>query len=198
MAIKIQDGGAIATRLQKLLSIQGRLAPDLEEFIIATIQVADLSQGGIPPVSRRAAVQFLEAAVVGELTAWRFEMPGSTLAIVRYLEVMPAADDLLQIHFGSEMTPPANQSVPVFIDGRIRHGTGENPAGVVFSGTQIGGLTTPQEFQRVDADPSTRIVDPGWIIGSGLPEAFDFLEFSLSTPNQGTRVTMEWDEYQIF
>lgn len=165
--------------------------------MIPTIEVANLSEGGVPAVVRRAGLTWNQAAVALERATFRLEMPTTTLAVIRSIEYMPTTSDLMNIFFGASLAQPATQVDARFFSGRIRldSPSTEIPAGVVFTGTAVGGLAANDVVQRIDST-GTRIVDPGWVIG-GL-SAFDFLEFSRGTVNDAIVMSMEWDEYQLF
>jgi len=190
----------IAGRLSKLLGLQGRVKPSLEEYVIPTIQVADLAQGGLPPVTRRCVIQFDVAGVVGEVATVSFEVPGGVLAVLRNLKCNSAADANLLMFVGSSVnTAGFTEKSGVLVDGRLRATESESAATFVF-GTQAGALAQIDWRMGAPAGISLELIvnNLGWAVGSGRPDQFGFMEFQLESSNTTGRFTVEWDEYQIF
>lgn len=201
MAQPIQDP-TVGVTLQKLFSLQGRVRPALEEFIIPTVVVADLSPAAAPPIRRRAGAFNAHAAVVGEFFTLRFEMPATTFAVVRRIMVSAAVGGDLLFNFpgnAATLAALASTAGKSFIDGRLLPGApsgAQLPAGVVTSGTQAAALTpTPFAWPRATGEVSN-IEPTGWVVG-GFPSLTGFLEMQLDVANTGVAWSLEWDEYQL-
>jgi len=201
--VDIQDGGLISTRLQKLLRIQGRLAPRLEESVIPTIQVADLAVGAAPPMCRCATASVGLAAVAAEFGQFRMEVPAGVIAVIRKFKVVPAADDFLKVFFGTSILVADLGTVhtSTFTDGRQLAGPGpELPAAVLRSGNRVATLATTNWRMEVNAQPNQNWQEPSspWVVGTGNPATTGFIEFQLGTVNVAAQSQLEWDEYQLF
>lgn len=194
MAQPIQTPG-VGAALQRLFRLQGRVRPSLEEFVIPTVQVADLSQGSVPPVRRHAVSFFNQPGVAGQSATWRLEVPPSVLARIDRIYVTPAAAGPMFANFGSTIAVPAGNAANEFSDARVR-ANGELPAGLVTFGTQVAILAGTWRVD-VAANEVTEIRPRAWLIG-GLFDAFDFLEMQFFQANTAVTVAMEWEEYQIF
>lgn len=198
MAIPIQDGGLIASRLQALLKIQGRLRPELEEFVIPTIQVADLAAGGAPPITRHAVARCFQAAVPAERFVARLDVPPSVLVEVRRFICNPTTGgNLLDIRFGSTFSAPGNFGISQFYDTRISN---TDPATVLAFGTQVAAISNPSWRAQIEAGGQLIYEPPrgSWLVGGNL-SAFGFLEFAWNALNEAMdSFVVEWDEYQIF
>ena len=203
MAIPIQDGGLIASRLQSLLRLQGTVRPTLEEFILPTIQVADLSDGAIPSVRRHCSAQFTQAAVVAERCIFRLEVPPNILAHITGFSCRPiAAATSLNMTTSSSLAAADLTGIALsgFIEGRLTNANPpQQPASVLTFGTRVGALAAVVWFKVVNPVPDRSDFEPiGWIVGSGQPAQFGFLEFAVNALNDQMVVNMEWDEYQVF
>jgi len=202
MAQPIQDptvGGA----LQALFSLQGRVRPALEEFIVPTVRIADLSQGATPAISRHASAAFNQAAVAGEHAQLRFEMIPGALAVIRRLHLVADTDTMIRINFpGNAATLGALGTVAAkgFTDGRVLAGSpgGEqNPAAVLTYGTAVAPLGAFQVFFQALATEEVNIEPRGWVVGTGRPDLYGFLELDTYSLNVQLRGSIEWDEYQL-
>ncbi len=196
MGFKIQRPD-IWSGLQRLFRFTGRGALEFEPFIISTVQVADLSLGSQPPVRRSAAARMDQAAVALESAVVRFEMPGSGLMHIRSLTVNAvAAGGPVLAFFGSSIAVPANTADKSFTDGRLLQ-AGELAGGVMTFGTQVAALGTIHWSRSLNADTPVVFHPNNWIVGSGLPGQFGFLELQLLGPNVRFQCSAEWDEYSI-
>ena len=105
------------------------------------------------------------------------------------------------VFFGSSIAIPTSGPVTkTFTDERVRSPTGtagQQPAGVFASGTQPGALGVQQvRIRSIDSiDNSFR--PNGWVLGTGAPGVFGFIEFVSAVTNLRVEGTIEWDEYQI-
>lgn len=196
MGLKIQRPD-IWIALQRFFRMTGKGQLQLEPFIIGTVQVGDLSIGQTPPVMRHAIASFGQNGVAVERTVWRFECPAGVICLIRSMVVRPFSNDCnLTGFFGSSIVAPTNVATKAFTDGRI--GSSEEPAGVLTSDTQVGGLGTLDYRRWIKTGEANEIVPPlGWVVGTGAQDGFGFLEFSSALDAEGVDVSMEWDEYQI-
>lgn len=203
MAQPIQDptvGGA----LQALFGLQGRVRPALEEFIIPTVRVADLSQGAAPGIRRRVACAIVQAAVAGEYFTARLEMIPGSIAVVRFVGMYPTSGTAgnLKMRFpGNAATigALANTATKSYVDGRILAGSPggqQNPAGVLTYATSAAAFAGVEARYPV---PGTGLLleDPGWVVGTGRADLYGFLEMQFSAVNEQVTGTVVWDEYQI-
>ena len=201
MGLRIQRP-QIGAALQRLFRLTGRVGVELEPFIIGTVQVADLGLGAEPPVRRSAVARFTQAAVVGEIAVWRMEVPGSVIAVVTRFQLRQEASvSACHIHFGSTISAAvfATAARKSFTDGRLLQG-GQTPALVLAHGTQAAGLSPIDWSVAVNLVPDNTWQTPSglWVIGSGAPGQFGFIEFQAGgVTNQEVRFVVEWDEYQI-
>ena len=198
MALPIQDGGLIATRLQKLLGIQGRVRVNLEEFILPTIQVADLGRGALPPERRHVSARFDQAAVIAESCVVRLEAIPSTILVVTDIHITPIGNTgFLLGNFTSTIAAPPNIAIKQFTDNRLTQDQ-EKPAGVLAFGTQNANLGIIPWMAQLEADIDNHFQPEGWVVGSGVPGQFGFLELQVNIANTRAIGSIEWDEYQLF
>lgn len=203
MGLKIQRPD-IAVAIQKLLRLTGSIDLEVEEFILQTIQVGDLSHGQLPPVSLHASADFVIGAVVAEHAIWRMEIPGSAIARVTRIIVRPGTDTTLRVHFGSTLAAAAFPTAVTnkgFTDGRVLFGVGDGnvplPAVSINTGTQVASM--PREYSQFFGNLQDQLIlEPhGWIVGTGDPNQFGFIEFQVTNLNEQMIITMEWDEWRI-
>lgn len=203
MTQPIQDP-SVGVTLQNLFNLQGRVRPSLEEFVVPTVQIADLSGYARPPVTRRATCLINQNPVAGERFVMRFEAIPGTICVLRRIRVAPSTQGNFSWQFvGNAATLGAlgTTAVKSFADGRLLTGNPsglQRPSGVLTTGTQVGGLATPQG-QAIA--PVTGLVldipDPGWVVGTGNPSLFGFFEAQIATVNITVVGSMEWDEYSV-
>lgn len=196
MSKDIQDP-TLAQLLTAALGLQGRVRLSLEEFVIPTIQVADLQMGMPPPVARAATAVGLAAAVSGQTATFRFEIPGSLLARIEYLTVRAGAIGTIAASWTATGGPQAGTAEKAFTDGRLLQ-QAEAPAGVLTFGAQVAGIPPVSWRARIRADTPERFKFDHWVVGSGIPTQFGFLEFAFSAANLAVDLTLEWTEYPFF
>lgn len=208
MALQIQDAGAVAGRLREFFRLTGTVKPELEEFVLPTVLVGDLSNGAKPSTRRHAAVFADRGATVGEVPLFRLEIPGGIIGVVtEWSFTSDTSAQVLRVNAGTTILDADLPTIidPVFTDERLTLGAdaaGQPPAqlpgGVLLSGSRVAQLGTFQK--RVTEGPNTfqsTQRPQGWVIGSGTPDRFGFLEFAGEIVNLRTRLQIEWDEYQI-
>lgn len=205
MAQPIQDP-TVGTALQQLFGLQGRVRPALEEFIIPTVKVADLSLKTADPVIRHASCRTSVAAVAAERPVFRFESIGGTICVIRriFLFSATAAGNPSFAFHGNAATlgALATTATKSFTDGRLLPGApsgAQKPSGVLTIGTQPGSLGTVHWEGRMDASLGLEITPTrGWVVGTGRPGLVGFLEGQVAVNNIALAVSMEWDEYYLF
>jgi len=182
--------------LQRLFKITGRYRPSLEEFIVPTVQIADLGQGSPPPIIRSATSFFSQAAVVGERATFRLECPPTTLLTLDSMLFTAGSSSSIEIFLGSSVPAPATPATTRFTDGRILQAN-ENTAGKVNFGTQAAGLAAFHFRQALLSGVPTLIKPLNWIVGSGVPVQFGFIDFQFGPLNVSFEAILQWTEYQI-
>jgi len=203
MAQPIQDP-TVGSALQALFSLQGRVRPALEEFIIPTVRVADLSRGASPPLSRicSAAIAGI-AAVVGELATVRFEVPPTLLAEILSIRYAFNAVGGLKISFPGNAAAVSGLGSTVLptrqglIDGRVANQA--QPAAVITYGTQAGSLSPYQYFEQTWATNQTTHVDlpSGIVVGTGRSN-YGFMEMQWNPANtQVAGLSIVWREFAV-
>ena len=199
MSLPINVPG-LSELLQRAFGLQGRVRPVLEESVVPVIQVGDLSAGTPPPVTRHATARCFQSAVALERFVARLECPGNVIIEVRKLIIAPAAGGVtFDIRFGAQIAVPANTADKQFTDGRLLE-SGQSPAGVLSFGTHVDGINNPSWRTHIPDFPNPFVYDVprGWIIGSGGPTQFGFVDFAYNQLNEAmTAFVVEWDEYQI-
>lgn len=202
MAQTIQDPG-VGAALQRLFGLQGRVRPALEEFVVPTVQLADLSLGAPPPLIRHASCRTSIAAVAGERPVFRFESVGGMICVIRRIFLFSAtgASNPSFAFRGNAATLGALGTVATksFTDGRLLPGTpwgAQQPSGVLTIGTQAGSIGTVHWEARMEAVGGLEIVPRGgWVVGTGRPGLVGFLEGQVATNNIALALSMEWDEF---
>lgn len=190
----------LSASVTEFLRLTGRVSLELEPFVIGTMLLADLSKGEVPPLRRHVTAFFGVNPVALEVAIWRWEVPGSVIAVLTRLAIQPGAQTAVRAHFGASLSAGAFPTTVTnigFTDGRILFKGNQEPAGVISLGTQVAGI--PSEWHKsISPVPDDRPFHPeGWILGTGDPDQFGFIEFSVSLENTIVSIQMEWDEFQI-
>lgn len=200
MGLRIQRP-FIAAAVQRLFGLTGRIQLQLEPFVLSTVQLADLSLGSEPPVRRHAAAQFTQGAVALERTVFRLEVPPSIVAVITNLSCRPgAAATSLNMAPTSTISSAdlGGVAARAFTEGRLQFPDLQGPAASLVFGTRVAALAGPVWFKVVNPVPDRSDFTPvGWIVGSGIPDQFGFMEFAVNALNDQMVVNMEWDEYQV-
>lgn len=91
----------VSQRLQELFRLVGRVRPSLEEYVIPTVQVADLGVAAAPPVRRVVQIGGLRAAVAGEHGIVRIGNPAGSNNIIqlKWWDTKPAAASTMYMAF---------------------------------------------------------------------------------------------------
>jgi len=204
MAQPIQDP-TVGTALQALFGLQGRVRPALEEFVIPVVNVANLARNAPPPVTGMATATCFVAGVAGQYPTLRFEVPGSILAELVYMEVQSGSAGLMGLAFrgnAATIAALAGSASKSFADGRLLSGSPGGlryPAGALTYGTQAGLLASVHDEYQYEANAARKIdFPPGIVCGTGRPDVYGFIEFQFSTAAaQLNRFTLGWREYAV-
>ncbi len=184
----------IGAALQKLLALRGRVVIGMEEFIVPTVQVADIGSGAAPAVTGAASAQGLVGAVAAEFATWRFEVPGSLVAKIQAIDVMVSGATQINASWTATGPSQAVVSSKDFTDGRLLQ-LGQRPAGVLTQGTQVGAIAPINWRAQLEANVGRRFEFQHWLLGSGAPAQFGFLEFQAGSVNLAGILSIEWTEY---
>lgn len=193
--------------LQRAFDLKGRVRPSLEEFIVPTISLGDLSLSLGPSIKRHAACRVAQAAVSGQRFVFRFEaIPGTICVITRvFFHSAAGATEFAGAFVGNAATVSGLGSTALkgYTDGRLLPGTPfgapVQPSGVVTFGTQVGpgGILALFSIQ-VPAAGLVYEPPPGtWVVGTGGSSLFGFLEGFLALNNTLVTGGFEWDEYPV-
>lgn len=186
----------IGSALTRLLSLRGRVSPKLEEFIVPTVQVADIQQSAEPAERLGAWAQRGEAAVAGEVFHARFEAPPNVVCHIQSIMIEPdGVDTEVLMAFGNTLGDPGNTATEDYTDGRLP--APRVPAAVLRTGTVAAGLAVPTYRYPVIADQFNEL-RPEDLIVAGSQSQSQFFELSVTTANILVRMAMRWREYHLF
>jgi len=202
MALPIQRP-EIGAALQKLLGLQGRVQPALDQFVVPTISVGTLELGAAPPVVRKAVVSINENAVALQRFVGRFEAVPGTICVLRKINLFSSAGAAnFSARFPGNATavgPFANLRTSAFTDGRLLSGSvggAQGPSGRLTTGTQAASLGAMTFQVRIPAEGlNYDIPGNGWVIGNGQIEGF--MDFQVALDNTTIQGSIEWDEYAL-
>ena len=206
MTLEIQNNRAGAA-LTDAFDLKGRVRVELEEFVVPTVLVADLSAGSPPAVQRTATAYFSQAAVGGQRACFQFIVPGGTVAVIKRISFygIVTATDAWFLLFSAEsaaLGKPANEATKSFTDGRLQQ-TGAAPSSQLHYGHKISTLAadwalplfmTDQTYGSAEA-----VYEPksGWVVGSGKPGVSSYLEGAFDGVNMAQAGVIEWEEFQV-
>lgn len=191
MPVPAQNARASAA-LQAEFNTVGRLRTQVDEIIVPVAVVADLSNTGSTLV-RKASAQFTQAAVAGQFTTWRLELPTGVLGSVKRIYcINNTASRSIGVFFGSSFPAPANAAAKAYMDGRLR-ASGQTPAGVLAFGTQVAALAVAHDQIQAHAPNLVNEIVVDWPFGR--TNAFDFIEFQNEVANEQIRFAIEWVEF---
>lgn len=198
--LKIQNP-LVGSALQRLFGLQGRVSPHLEESVIPTVLVGDISQGGTPDVRRAAISGSTGAAVAAEFTMAELQVPVGTLVKIEAFTVWAAAECTALVSFANQAVALVGVPARTFTDRRLFP---MEPVGVWRIGTSVAAISPRQGAFRVFASSLLRIEPKGWLIG-GLPANLvgsqgggGFFTVQLNLANTAGIFGCEWTEYPAF
>lgn len=202
MAIPIQNP-LVGSVLHRAFALQGRVAPQLEEFVVPTVSLGDLSLSLGPSVVRHAAAVINMSPVVGERPILRFESIPATICVVRSVSLRTGTANNWTVHFpgtAAVLGALATVSTKSFTDGRLLPGTpsgAQRPSGVLTTGTQVAAFATNHFQTTIPAEGLVYRPPGGWVVGTGHPSLTGFLEMQVVGTNLTVAGGLEWDEYQV-
>jgi hypothetical protein len=197
MPVKIQSPD-VARRVAEFFGIRGKYTPAVEEFIIPTIQVGDLSISGVPPVSRHASVAFTVAGVAAEGFNFRLLAPGGVLCVITDIILLPA--NIASFSASFTLQAAAGALVPAFTDSRLTLGQlfPENvPAAVCEANTVGAPLVNISWRSRTTPNVAIHFQPKGWVIGTGKEDVDAALMLQCETDDLHVYGSVGWDEYPI-
>lgn len=187
----------VGTLLTEFFRLVGSVRPELEEVVIPTVLVGDLS-GSAPPTRRRHASCVGGIAAAAAENAW-FELSNSdpnTLAVITDVFAFATAADFLKVAFPTATLLAGGSTVVAtsFTDSRVLPG---GPGFVLRQISQGGGSIGNEERGRwivpVAANGLNLHLRPkGWVIRTPTR-----LTFSNVTAAGTMFLGLEWDEYQL-
>lgn len=180
-------------KLARQYGIRGLFSPELVPSLQPVVLIDDLT-GGVENNPRRiATVLASETGVAAEFTVMRFETPPRIIAHITQLIVRPETSVPVNIHWGSSVAAPATFVAGAFTDGRLR-ARGEVPAARLGSDT-YGTGPTPLHY-TLPGQSGTNLSflrDVDWVMGR--TDAFDFVEFVVSSADKDFTFGMVWEEF---
>lgn len=198
MSIRIQ-GPDVARRVAEFFGVRGKYRPEVEEFIVPTVQVGDLSVPGLPPVSRHASCRINVAPTAGEYSMFGLAALPGLICVITDIDVFSSVANSVVADFRDEraMTP----LTAFFTDNRLTLGQrfpAQVPAAVIGANTEVMILAQQAWGATLPASIPRHFSPKGWVIGSGLAGGTGHLHLSLTTVNVGLFGSVEWDEYEVF
>lgn len=208
MTLEIQNPRAGAA-LTDAFDLKGRVRVELEEFIVPTVIVADVSASSPPGVQRTVSAYWSKDAVAGQRACFQLSCPGGTLAVIKRLSffstAVTAPDAWFIVLPGSTIDGgiSAEVAVKAFTDGRLQE-TGVEPSCVVTFGTRVSNVSAadwaiPLFLPDATTGAAEAVFEPswGWVIGSGKAGVTSYLEGSFDGVNMPMTGVIEWEEYQV-
>ena len=196
----------VTDQLVRLFNLTGKVSPELEEFVLPTVQVANLELGSPPAIQRTATFYAAQSAVSGERFVFQLAVPPGVVAVIKRMMVygITAQPRALLARFAgttSTLTPPATEAGSCFTDGRL-HTTGQTPASKLLYNTQVSNVTgsdwaLPLYLNNATWNSAAREFVPnwGWVVGSGNGEQSGYFEGTFDYPNTAISMTLEIEEF---
>lgn len=191
--IQVPTVGALLTEFFRLV---GSVRPELEEIVIPTVLVGDLS-GSAPPVRRRHVSCVGGIAAAAAENAWfeLFNSDKNTIAVITDVWAFASAADFLKVAFPTS-TLLAGGSTTVassFTDSRVPGTPGFVLRQISQGGGSIGNEERGRWIVPVAANGLNLHLQPrGWVIAPPTR-----LTFSNVTAAGTMFLGLEWDEYQL-
>lgn len=180
--------------LQRAFGLQGRVQPALDEIVVPVVSIGDLGQGNVPPVTGRATSWAFENPGAGDYARARFEVPGSIVALIEAVHVRLSASGNFGVRFTNTGAAIGTAQPKSYADGRLTT-AGLSPAGVLTAGQDPAALAGRQANYWATTDGISLF--PNWIVGSGDPGQFGFIEFAPGTAATAMSLNIQWREYRI-
>ena len=205
MGLKIGNP-RVTNQLVKLFNLTGAVSPELEEFVIPTVQVANLEMGSPPAIQRTATYYAAAGAVSGERAVFQLAVPPGVVAVIKRIMlygITASPRALLAKFAGSTATvvTPATTAGSCFTDGRLA-GTGQEPASRLLYNTQVSNVSNadwalPLYLNAPTWNSGAREFVPkwGWVVGSGNTTDSGFWEATFDLVNTAITMTLEIEEF---
>lgn len=198
MTVKIQSPD-VARRVAEFFGIRGKYVPSVEEFIIPTLQVGDLSVAGAPPISRHASVAFDVAAHATQKFTLRLFAQG-VLCVITDIRLIPVSGGGAHIRAAFSTGAAPTPLAPGFTDHRITAGVlhpAQVPGALVGASTAASNIT-PIVWRSILTDVVDNHYQPrGWVIGTDKQGGSGSLMLQTGSNNVRIHGSLEWDEYQL-
>ena len=206
MTLEIQTPRA-GQALTDAFDLKGRVRPELEEYVVPVVNVADLSAGAPPAIQRTATAYFSKDAISGQRACFQFIVPGGTLAVIKRISfygVVTATDAwfILFSAASAALGKPASQATSSFTDGRLQQ-TGVVPSSQLWFGSKVSTLNADWALPLFMTDQtygtSEAVYEPtgGWVVGSGVDGVSSYLEGAFDGTNMDQSCVLEWEEFQV-
>lgn len=197
MAIKIQTPD-VARRVARFFGIRGKYLPQVEEFIVPTILIGDLSVAGPPPIARHASCAFSITGVAARYSTVRLIAPIGVLCVLTDVYMHPQLTSYLTMGLMAGGAAPA--LVPTFTDTRLvdpPRGSPETPAALVSSEARVA-ILTPISWRAYAVTGFNNHYQPrGWVIGPARAGVAMELTIQLNGQDNDANGSIEWDEYPL-
>lgn len=196
----------VTDQLVKLFNLTGSLAPELEEFVIPTVQVANLDMGSPPAIQRTATFYAGQGAVSGERFVFQLAVPPGIIAVIKrimFYGITATPRALLAKFAGSTsgITTPATTAGKCFTDGRLA-GSGASPSSNLYYNTQVDNIAgsdwgLPLYLNTGTWNSGAREFIPtwGWVVGSGNTTESGYFEGTFDLANAAMSMTLEIEEF---
>jgi len=189
MPLPIQNARA-SSAIHDEFNIVGRYRPQIDEVVVPTALVADLTGISSPLRRRRVFQSLFQGAVAAEFSAWRWEVPPGV--VIQVTRIYFGTNGTYIINTGqAQLAVMATRAGEAFMDNRLVL-AGENPAAGVFNGTQVAAIT------GINKTGAASNLGPAWepnFVVAGVGGAFGFLEMQFNVLNTAVSVALEWTEY---
>ncbi len=209
MAEKIQLP-IVGENLREFFRLTGSVRPELEEGVLPTVLVGDLSTSSAPVRRRHCAAQGSQVAAALQNAFFELSSndPGTLAVVTDIYAFGTAASDELRIAYSSGIVVAGTVQTARFTDARVRtpnalFGGGTPPNFVLQSASLAGGAINNAlvggRFQLpIIADRRMLHIRP-WIamLGSTSPNILSGLSLCNVVVAGELVVTIEWDEYQL-
>lgn len=196
----------VSENLVRLFNLTGSVSPELEEFIIPTVQVANLDMGSPPPVQRTATFYAGQEAVSGERFVFQLAVPPGVIAVIKrimFYGITASPRALLAKFAGSTsgITTPATTAGSCFTDGRLA-GAGATPSSKLYYNTQVSNISGSDWGLPLYVNTGTWasgarefIPQWGWVVGSGNSTESGYFEGTFDLANSAMSMTLEIEEF---
>jgi hypothetical protein len=196
----------VTEQLTRLFNLTGTVSPELEEFVLPTVQIANLDLGSPPALQRTATFYAAQGAVGGERAVFQLAVPPGVVAVIKRIMLfgITAQPRALLARFAgttATVTTPATVAGSCFTDGRL-HSTGVQPSSTLYYNTQVSNVANadwalPLYLNNATWNSAAREFVPnwGWVVGSGNSSESGFWEATFDIVNTAITMTLEIEEF---